>query len=69
MSDSQLQALTDVLRIKCIWCLNLGENYNVSGHAWHQFAEDLAETSVTHLYVSVSTLFDSIFHHVYPLKC
>lgn len=28
--DQQLQELIDLLKIKCIWCLNLGENYNIS---------------------------------------
>ena len=50
--DKQLQALSALLREKLIWCLNLGENYNVSMAGWVEFCSSLPNTNVTHLYVS-----------------
>jgi hypothetical protein len=37
MNDEQLGALTALLKKKKIWCMNLGENYNVSITGWTTF--------------------------------
>ena len=53
MGDAQLKALVDVLKRKPkLWCLNIGENYEISGEAWVWFCQSLPETNITHLYVS-----------------
>jgi hypothetical protein len=56
MGDSQIESLLNLLRRKRIWCLNLGENYNVSLTGWIRFCKALPTTSVTHLYVSEHTI-------------
>lgn len=56
MGEAQLAALTDVLRKKMIWCLNIGENYQISLEGWTRFCKALPETNVTHLYVSEHTI-------------
>lgn len=56
MFDPQLIALTEVLKKGKIWCLNLGENYNVSTNGWVKFCNALPATHVTHLYVSEHTI-------------
>jgi hypothetical protein len=56
MGEAQLQALTAVLKKKMIWCLNLGENYQISVEGWKRFSKDLLQTNVTHLYVSEHTI-------------
>lgn len=35
-----------------IWCLNVGENYEISNADWSYFCDALPSTNVTHLYVS-----------------
>jgi predicted SprT family Zn-dependent metalloprotease len=35
-----------------IWCLNIGENYEVSNAMWEEFCESLPQTNITHLYAS-----------------
>ena len=50
--DEQLERLTDVLKLKRIWCLNVGENFRTTLNAWKEFAEDLPETAVSHMYAS-----------------
>lgn len=52
MNDEQLGALIALLKKKKIWCMNLGENYNVSITGWTTFCNLLPGTFVTHLYVS-----------------
>ena len=44
--------LCNLLKKKCIWALNIGENYNISQSMWDRFCVELEETNVTHLYVS-----------------
>lgn len=57
MKDDQLELLVKLLKKRnTIWCLNLGENYEISKEAWHKFCSDLKDTSVTHLYVSEHTI-------------
>jgi len=41
-----------VLKLKRIWCLNVGENFRTTLDAWKQFAEELPETAVSHMYAS-----------------
>lgn len=48
----QLQKLLEVLKLKRIWALNVGENSNVSIEAWENFAQELPNTAVAYLYVS-----------------
>lgn len=50
--DKQLKSLVALLQRRCVWCLNLGENYEVSTAAWVDFCSSLPKTNVTHLYVS-----------------
>lgn len=52
MNDEQLTALVALLKKKKIWCMNLGENYNVSTGGWTSFCNLLPSTMITHLYVS-----------------
>lgn len=52
MFDEQLQKLTDVLRHRHIWALNVGENFEISLDAWEKFTQALPETAVGYLYVS-----------------
>ena len=58
MGDTQLKALTELLKTKMIWCLNIGENYEVTKEGWVNFCDALPSTNVTHLYVS---------EHIIPL--
>ena len=50
--DEHLVRLAQVLRLKRIWCLNVGENFRTSLPAWRQFCEDLKDTAVSHMYAS-----------------
>lgn len=50
--DEQLEKLTEVLKLKRIWCLNVGENFRTTLPAWRAFAEELPETAVSHMYAS-----------------
>ena len=50
--DEHLVRLAEVLRLKRIWCLNVGENFRTSLPAWRQFCEDLRDTAVSHMYAS-----------------
>lgn len=52
MLDSQLEHLTEVLRNRRIWALNVGENFQISLDAWRKFTDALGETAVAYLYVS-----------------
>ena len=52
VGDSQLRLLVQLLQKKPIWCLNIGENYEVSTAGWISFTQSLPLTSVTHLYAS-----------------
>ncbi len=52
MLDAQLQHLGDVLTNKRIWALNVGENFQTTSQAWHDFTRTLQATAVAHLYVS-----------------
>eukprot|EP00241_Pyramimonas_parkeae_P002672 CAMPEP_0114225824 /NCGR_PEP_ID=MMETSP0058-20121206/889_1 /TAXON_ID=36894 /ORGANISM="Pyramimonas parkeae, CCMP726" /LENGTH=508 /DNA_ID=CAMNT_0001336477 /DNA_START=57 /DNA_END=1580 /DNA_ORIENTATION=- len=50
--DEQLDRLTEVLKLRRIWGLNVGENFGVSMPAWERFTENLKFTAVTHMYAS-----------------
>lgn len=52
MKDEQIEKLIELLVKKPIWCLNLGENYEVSTAGWVTFCKALPQTMVTHVYVS-----------------
>ncbi|CAN0108455.1 unnamed protein product, partial [Phaeothamnion confervicola] len=52
----QVRKLTAVLLRGGVWCLNAGENYNVSLDTWWKFADDLQLTNVTHAYLSEHVL-------------
>ena len=52
MKDTQIDKLIELLLVKPIWCLNLGENYQVSNEGWATFCNALPRTNVTHLYIS-----------------
>lgn len=56
MGEAQLIALTEVLKKKMIWCLNIGENYQISLQGWTRFCKSLPQTNITHLYVSEHTI-------------
>ncbi|KAL7484270.1 hypothetical protein ACHAW6_009924 [Cyclotella cf. meneghiniana] len=58
MKDEQMMHLLRILQApKClIWCLNIGETYNVSHKTWTKFAKGLKHTKVTHMYASEHTI-------------
>jgi len=58
MRDDQVLHLLSVLqRPECrIWCLNIGETYNVKSKTWSKFAKGLKKTNVTHMYASEHTI-------------
>jgi len=58
MLDAQLMHLLRILQSpKCrIWCLNIGETYNVTRRTWKKFAKGLKHTKVTHMYTSEHTI-------------
>lgn len=57
MTDIQLTALLELLKSKKqIWCLNIGENYDVTAAGWRYFCKTLPSTTITHLYVSEHTI-------------
>merc|ERR1712176_114065 len=58
MLNEQMMHLLRILQSpKCrIWCLNIGETYNVSDKTWTKFAMGLKHTNVTHMYASEHTI-------------
>ena len=52
IEDKQLRRLIEILKVRPIWCINIGETYHISKKSWDFFCKSLPETSVTHLYVS-----------------
>lgn len=54
MRDKQVLHLLRILQQPfCnIWCLNIGENYNVSDEVWDRFTKGLIHTKITHMYAS-----------------
>lgn len=39
-----------------IWCLNIGETYNVKTKTWKLFTKGLKKTKITHMYASEHTI-------------
>jgi hypothetical protein len=58
MRDNQVLHLLRILQNpKCkIWCLNIGENYNVKTRTWDKFTKGLKKTKITHMYASEHTI-------------
>lgn len=58
MHDEQVLHLLKVLKLRTckIWCLNIGETYNVKSSTWKKFARGLRDTNVTHMYASEHTI-------------
>jgi hypothetical protein len=53
MNSIQLSRLGEMLICKKnIWCLNIGENYNLSNDSLSNFCNDLRKSNITHLYIS-----------------
>ena len=58
MCDEQVLHLIRILQQpKCkIWCLNIGETYNVKPKTWNKFTKGLRKTKITHMYASEHTV-------------
>jgi hypothetical protein len=58
MRDEQVLHLLRILQMpSCnIWCLNIGETYNVKTATWDLFAKGLKKTKITHMYASEHTI-------------
>lgn len=54
MRDDQVKHLIKILqKPSCnIWCLNIGETYNVKRRTWRRFVSGLKKTKITHMYAS-----------------
>ena len=52
ITDVQMKKLIELFKSKKIWCLNIGENYEVSNSMWEEFCNSLPDTNITHLYAS-----------------
>lgn len=51
MDDDRLALLSRVLKTNHrIWALNVGENFKISRQGWENFANNLKDTGLTHLY-------------------
>lgn len=58
MKDEQVLHLLRILQMpSCnIWCLNIGETYNVKSKTWAAFTNGLKKTKITHMYASEHTI-------------
>jgi len=58
MCDEQVLHLLRILQLpSCkIWCLNIGETYNVKRRTWAEFTNGLKKTKITHMYASEHTI-------------
>ena len=58
MKDEQVLHLLRILQSpSCnIWCLNIGETYNVKSKTWAAFTNGLKKTKITHMYASEHTI-------------
>lgn len=58
MRDEQVIHLLKILQLPTckIWCLNIGETYNVKSRTWKKFAKGLKRTKITHMYASEHTI-------------
>jgi hypothetical protein len=66
MRDDQILHLIRVLQNpSCnIWCLNIGETYNVQDRTWEKFAKGLKNTKVTHMYASEHTITNNLKDYI-----
>mmetsp|Transcript_32048 Transcript_32048/g.94300 ORF Transcript_32048/g.94300 Transcript_32048/m.94300 type:complete len:867 (+) Transcript_32048:407-3007(+) len=66
MRDDQVLHLLRVLQNpSCnIWCLNIGETYNVQDRTWEKFAKGLKKTKVTHMYASEHTIANNLKDYI-----
>ena len=66
MRDDQVLHLLRVLQNpSCnIWCLNIGETYNVQDKTWEKFAKGLKKTKVTHMYASEHTIANNLKDYI-----
>ena len=62
MRDEQVLRLMKILQLpSCnIWCLNIGENYQVKMKTWEKFTTGLKHTKITHMYTSEHTITHAI---------
>jgi len=58
MRDEQVIRLLKILQLPTckIWCVNIGETYNVKSKTWKRFAKGLKRTKITHMYASEHTI-------------
>jgi len=58
MREEQILRLLKILQLPTckIWCLNIGETYNVKFKTWKKFARGLKRTKITHMYASEHTI-------------
>lgn len=58
LRDKQVLHLLRILQSpSCnIWCMNIGENYNVDTETWEKFTQGLRRTKITHMYASEHTI-------------
>jgi hypothetical protein len=58
MREKQVLHLLKILQQPAckIWCLNIGETYNVTTETWDAFTKGLKKTKVTHMYASEHTI-------------
>jgi hypothetical protein len=58
MRDEQVLHLLGILQNpSCnIWCINIGETYNVKSRTWAAFTKGLKKTKITHMYASEHTI-------------
>jgi len=58
MLDAQMMHLLRILQSpEChIWCINIGETYNISDKTWTKFSKGLKHTKITHMYASEHTI-------------
>jgi hypothetical protein len=52
ITDVQMLRLISLFTKKMIWCLNIGENYEISNCMWQKFCDALPNTNITHMYAS-----------------
>ena len=58
MCEKQVLHLLKILQQPAckIWCLNIGETYNVTTETWEAFTQGLEKTKITHMYASEHTI-------------
>jgi len=58
MRDEQILHLLRILQLPTcnIWCINIGETYNVKSRTWATFTKGLRKTKITNMYASEHTI-------------